>query len=105
MNEPNNFELVPRPPGALAKAEPGAERLLSDMVPALAVTHLGFCSTPATAPILSLRLPSLTHLSCGELGLTELDLSGVPMVTELWCFGNGLRNLDVRPLPQLERLL
>ena len=32
MNEPDNFALVPRPPGALEKAKPGAERLLAGMV-------------------------------------------------------------------------
>jgi CheY-like chemotaxis protein len=32
MNEKNNFALVPRPPGALEKAEPGAKRILSGMV-------------------------------------------------------------------------
>jgi tetratricopeptide (TPR) repeat protein len=32
MNEADNFALVPRPPGALEKAEPGAKRILSGMV-------------------------------------------------------------------------
>lgn len=32
MDEKNNFALVPRPPGALEKAEPGAKRILSGMV-------------------------------------------------------------------------
>ncbi len=32
MNEPDNFALVPRPPGTLQKAEPGAQRILSGMV-------------------------------------------------------------------------
>jgi TPR repeat protein len=32
MNEKDNFALVPRPPGALEKAEPGAKRILSGMV-------------------------------------------------------------------------
>jgi TPR repeat protein len=32
MNERDNFALVPRPPGAVAKGEPGAKRILSDMV-------------------------------------------------------------------------
>lgn len=31
-NERNKFELVPRPPGALEKVEPGAKRVLSGMV-------------------------------------------------------------------------
>ena len=32
MNGKNDFALVPRPPGALEKAEPGAKRILSGMV-------------------------------------------------------------------------
>ena len=32
MSEKNDFALVPRPPGALEKAEPGAKRILSGMV-------------------------------------------------------------------------
>ncbi len=32
MNEENDFPPVPRPPGALEKAEPGAKRILSGMV-------------------------------------------------------------------------
>jgi hypothetical protein len=32
MNEKNDFALVPRPPGAIEKAEPGARRILSGMV-------------------------------------------------------------------------
>jgi tetratricopeptide (TPR) repeat protein len=32
MNEKDNFALVPRPPGAIEKAEPGAKRILSGMV-------------------------------------------------------------------------
>lgn len=32
MNEPHKFALVPKPPGALGKAEPGAKRILSVMV-------------------------------------------------------------------------
>jgi DNA-binding NtrC family response regulator len=32
MNEPDNFALVPKPPNALEKAEPGAKRILSGMV-------------------------------------------------------------------------
>lgn len=32
MNERDNFALVPRRPGALEKAEPGAKRILSGMV-------------------------------------------------------------------------
>jgi CheY-like chemotaxis protein len=32
MNEADNFALVPRPPDALEKAEPGAKRILSGMV-------------------------------------------------------------------------
>ena len=32
MNEKNDFALVPRPPGALEKAEPGAKRVLAGMV-------------------------------------------------------------------------
>jgi DNA-binding response OmpR family regulator len=32
MNEPDNFALVPKPPGALERAEPGAKRILSGMV-------------------------------------------------------------------------
>jgi DNA-binding NtrC family response regulator len=32
MSKNNGFALVPRPPGALEKAEPGAKRILSDMV-------------------------------------------------------------------------
>jgi hypothetical protein len=32
MNDNNNFALVPRPPGVLEKAEPGAKRILSGMV-------------------------------------------------------------------------
>lgn len=32
MNEADNFALVPRPPVALEKAEPGARRILSSMV-------------------------------------------------------------------------
>ena len=32
INEKNNFALVPRAPGALEKAEPGAKRILSGMV-------------------------------------------------------------------------
>jgi hypothetical protein len=32
MNKGDNFALVPRPPGALEKAEPGAKRILSGMV-------------------------------------------------------------------------
>jgi DNA-binding NtrC family response regulator len=32
MNEKNNLALVPRPPGVLEKAEPGAKRILSGMV-------------------------------------------------------------------------
>jgi DNA-binding NtrC family response regulator len=32
MNEKNRFTLVPRPPGTLEKAEPGAKRILSGMV-------------------------------------------------------------------------
>ena len=32
MNEKDNFALVPRPPGALDKAEQGAKRILSGMV-------------------------------------------------------------------------
>jgi TPR repeat protein len=32
MNEPDKFELVPRLPGALEKAELGAKRVLADMV-------------------------------------------------------------------------
>lgn len=50
MNEPNNFALVPRPPGALAKAEPGAKRLLSDMVPALAA-DTGFRKLNGSLPV------------------------------------------------------
>ena len=32
MNDRNEFALVPKPPGSLEKAEPGAKRILSDMV-------------------------------------------------------------------------
>ncbi len=32
MNEKNNFALVPRPPSAIEKSQPGAKRILSDMV-------------------------------------------------------------------------
>ena len=32
MNEKNNSALVPRPPSALEKAEPGAKRILSGMI-------------------------------------------------------------------------
>jgi TPR repeat protein len=32
LNEADNFALVPRPPGAFEKAEPGAKRILSGMV-------------------------------------------------------------------------
>ena len=32
MNEADKFALVPRPPGALEKAEPGAKRVLTSMV-------------------------------------------------------------------------
>jgi DNA-binding NtrC family response regulator len=32
MNEKDNFALVPRPPGALEKAAPGAKRILSGIV-------------------------------------------------------------------------
>ena len=32
MNKKDNFALVPRPPGALEKAEPGAKRILSGIV-------------------------------------------------------------------------
>jgi hypothetical protein len=32
MNGSENFALVPKPPGALEKAEPGAKRILSGMV-------------------------------------------------------------------------
>jgi predicted ATP-grasp superfamily ATP-dependent carboligase len=32
MNERGNSALVPRPPGSLEKAEPGAKRILSNMV-------------------------------------------------------------------------
>lgn len=32
MNEPENFALVPRPPGPLEKAAPGAKRILTDMI-------------------------------------------------------------------------
>jgi len=32
MNESDNSALVPRPPGALEKAEPGAKRILSGLV-------------------------------------------------------------------------
>lgn len=32
MDETDNFALVPRPPGAVEKAAPGAKRILSGMV-------------------------------------------------------------------------
>jgi hypothetical protein len=42
MNETNNSALVPRPPRAIEKAEPGAKRILSDMVAdALALAKQG----------------------------------------------------------------
>jgi TPR repeat protein len=42
MNENNGFALVPRPPGAIEKAEPGAMRILSGMVAdTLALAHVG----------------------------------------------------------------
>ena len=70
----------------------------------LTVTHLRFFGTPKTPPELRLCLPSLTHLSCGGLGLTELDLSPVPLLTKLWCNRNRLTELDLSPVPLLERL-
>ena len=42
MSEKSDFALVPRPPGALEKADPGAKRILSDMVAdALALAKQG----------------------------------------------------------------
>jgi|ERR1041385_3828 hypothetical protein len=58
-----------------------------EWIDGLAMTHLGFSSSAAKAPTLSLRLPLLTHLSCSNLGLKELDLSGDPMLVSL--YGRG----------------
>src|SRR6266540_2401283 len=48
MNEKNDFELVPRPPSALDKAEPRVKRILSGMVAeTLALVHKDQAVPPA----------------------------------------------------------
>lgn len=48
MNEKNDFALVPRPPSAVEKAEPGAKRILSGMVAdTLALASKERAETPA----------------------------------------------------------
>ena len=174
MNEKNDFALVPRPPSAVEKAEPGAKRVLAGMVgdtlalankaqikpgeaifrigeyewcepdycqiliwakalnldPAeviqrllvekddvrpewvqtkfadgvlqkldwnfellplrrfewvrgLAMTHICLSGPMQEPTALALQIPSLTHLRCCTLRLTELELSGVPGLGEL----------------------
>jgi TPR repeat protein len=74
MNEKNNFALVPRAPGALEKAEPGARRILSGMVSdtlALARRELGTSPTKPASPLnLSGDAERLYQLGlrCQEIG-------------------------------------
>jgi len=50
MDERNEFALVPRPPGALEKAEPGAKRILSCMVSdTLALVRKELATKPAAS--------------------------------------------------------
>ena len=52
MDDKNNFALVPRPPSAIEKSQPGAKRVLSDMVrETLALDRRESDATPLTLSI------------------------------------------------------
>ena len=52
MNETDNFALVPRPPSAVEKAQPGAKRILANMVKeTLSLARQEFDVTPLTLSI------------------------------------------------------
>jgi hypothetical protein len=76
MNKRDNFALVPRPPGALEKAEPGAKRVLAGMVQdALAL---------ARTKVQAQNIPALPFYTAAELeswfqkGKSYYDGDGVP---------------------------
>lgn len=75
-----------------------------EWVDGLALTHLAFQSFSKRVPILSLRLPSLTHLLCNRLGLRELDLSSMPKLKSLNLGWERLTTLDISGVPQLTYL-
>jgi hypothetical protein len=55
MSETNDFALLPRPPGALGKAEPGAKRILAGMVSdTLALAKKGSLQKPTFTALLGL---------------------------------------------------
>lgn len=47
---------------------------------------------------------TLTHLHCSAFCLSEIDLSGAPLLSELSCWLNRLTELDLSKVPQLERV-
>lgn len=77
-----------------------------EWVDGLAITHLAFSSSLSSrrVPMLSLRLPSLTHLLCNRLGLRELDLSSMPKLKCLNLGWEHLTTLDISSVPQLKYL-
>jgi len=89
-----------------------------DCISGLEITHLSIRSpqnewhSPSAADFnkpqfiesLKLQLPSLTHLSCERLGLSELDLSRIPKLTELLCGQNSLKEMNFSAVSALEKL-
>ena len=84
MFESNDFALVPRPPGVLEKAEPGAKRILSGMVAdtlALAkkeqtsktVFSVATCGGPLTTEGLQILVSSLLQKILGDSYVMELS--------------------------------
>lgn len=79
-----------------------------EWVEGLVITHLEFWGHPRQKPALRALAPSLhhlTHMSCADLGLELLDLSGVPSLSFLFCPGNKLSRLDLSLAPNLRTLL
>jgi len=47
---------------------------------------------------------NISHLECGSLGLTSLDVSKNNALTDLWCYDNQLTSLDVSKNAELVNL-
>lgn len=63
-----------------------------------------FASVVEEAPNLRLNLPHLRHLTCQDMLLSELDLSGVPRLSSLVCSRNRLTKLDLSKVTELTTL-
>ncbi len=73
----------------------------------LAITHLNFpweLGTSRKNRTISFPLPKLSHLSCFNLGLTQLELSNLTQLEWLECAANPLNKLDLSNMPKLAHL-